>query len=175
MSLGFSIEENFSYAARALGSPVLMNRFLTANFLHMFLTAFICYSLTIAVQRGGRAWEEFAVSFAKMVLAHGVYDFLLVDPQMQKGGFYFFALMILLWLAMQYIRLILSCAPPRHRSVSLTRVFTIVLCVAIGISYVLLSDVIGMQYAMKAIFAGVLSNAIFAYMFFKEFNDPIGH
>ena len=174
VGLGFAIEENFAYFMRNVGSSVLADRFLTANFLHMFLTSYICYYLTIAVQRGGKAWDEFTVVFIKMVVAHGVYDFLLSDQTMVTGGFNFFAMMLLVWLSMQYIHLIVQTAPPRHRYVSLTRIFSICLCVAIGVNLVVISSDIGVQAGIKAMFGSLLNSALFAYMFFRGFNEPVG-
>ena len=175
VGLGFAVEENISYFMRNTDSSVLLSRFLTANFFHMFLTSYICYYLTIAVQRGGKAWDEFTVVFIKMVIAHGVYDFLIADPTMASGGFSFFAMMLLVWLSMQYIALIVQTAPPRHRYVSVTRVFSICLCVAVGINLLVISTDVGLQAGLKAMFGGLLNSALFAYMFFRGFNEPVGH
>ena len=173
VGLGFAIEENFAYFMRSPGDPVIMGRFLTANLLHMFMTGFICYHLTLAFKHGGKYWDLFTSSFIKMVVAHGVYDFLLSDPKMVQSGMSFFAMTLLIWLSMRYIQLMVHAAPPHHRYVSLTRLFTLILCLTIGISYLMMSLDIGIIPALKASINGLISSAIFAYMFYREFNEPI--
>ena len=172
VGLGFSIAENFNYF---LGSQTsAMNRFLTANFAHTFLTGFICFYLVKAVQQKGKAWDEFTMTFLKMVGIHGIYDFLLMDPVMVNKGFDFFAMMIFVYVAMMYMRLLINTAPPAHQFVSLTRVFTAALCCTLGITFLMISSEIGFKLTFKVIFSGVLGNAIFAYMFYREINEPIG-
>ena len=172
VGLGFSIAENFNYF---LGhSNAAMERFLTANFAHTFLTGFICFYLVKAIQQKGKAWDEFTMTFLKMVAIHGVYDFFLMDPTMLDKGFDFFAMMLYIYVAIMYIRLLMNTAPPTHQYVSLTRVFSIAICVAVGITFLMMSSEMGIKPTLKAIFRGLISNAIFAYMFFREINEPIG-
>lgn len=173
VGLGFAIEENLSYFARSPGDAVIVGRFLTANFAHTFLTGFTCFYLVKAVQRGGKAWDEFTITLVKMIVIHGVYDFLLIDPTMASKGMGFFAMMIYVYVAMLYLRLLMSTAPPAHQFVSLTRVFTIVLCCTIGITFMMLSTEIGIKHAFKSIASGMVVYAIYAYMFYREFNERI--
>ena len=173
VGLGFAIEENLSYFMN-YGNQVLMTRFLTANFLHMFTTGFVCFYLIKAIQQKGKAWDEFTVTFLKMVGIHGIYDFFLMDPNMVMKGFDFFAMMLYVYMAMMYLRLLINTAPPAHHYVSLTRVFSIAICLTLGITFLMSSSEIGIKLTIKVIFAGVLGNAIFAYMFYREINEPIG-
>lgn len=174
VGLGFAIEENLSYFLRSSGDAVIVGRFLTANFAHTFLTGFTCFYLVKAVQRGGKAWDEFTITLVKMIVIHGVYDFLLIDPTMKSKGMGFFAMMIYVYVALLYLRLLMSTAPPAHQFVSLTRVFTIVLCCTIGITFMMLSTEIGIKDAFKSIASGMVVYAIYAYMFYREFNERIG-
>jgi protease PrsW len=174
VGLGFAMEENFSYISQAAGDPsALMGRFMTANFLHMLLTGYICYYLTIAVQKKGRHWDDFTNAFIRMVLYHGIYDFLLIDKNMVAEGMSFFAIMLYIWIAMQYLRLIIQVSPPSHRYVSLSRVFTIVITISFGLSLFFISMDIGLVEALKASFAAIIGNIIFAYMFYYEFNEVV--
>ena len=172
VGLGFAVEENMLYLTSS-GSIQLMGRFLTANFIHMLLTGYICYHLVLAVKNKGRAWDGFTTALVKMIVIHGVYDFFLIDPTMASGGYSFFSMMIFVYMSMQYLSLMMTSSPPRHRYVSLTRVFTIVLCVTVGAVLFTLGVEVGLKVAIKVIFAGMLTNGIFAYMFFREFNDEV--
>ena len=175
VGLGFAVEENIGYWMRdGAGSQAVMSRFLTANFIHMFLTGYICYYLTIAFKKKGKAWDDFTHALIKMIVIHGVYNFFYIDPKMVREGFYFFSLMIAIYMSMQYIRLLLYSAPPSHTYLSLTRVFTVVLCLTIGIALLSMSMEIGVKESVKVIFAGLMTNAIFAYMFYREFDEHIG-
>ena len=173
VGLGFAIEENIGYFMRA-GQGAIMARFLTANFAHTFMTGFTCYYLVKAVQRGGHAWDDFTTTFIKMIGIHGIYDFLLSDPTMIAKGMPFFSMMIYVYVAMLYLRLLMNTAPPAHQFVSLTRVFTIVLCCTIGVIFMMISSETGMKTAIKAIASGIIVYAIYAYMFYREFNERIG-
>ena len=174
VGLGFAIEENFGYITRADGHPAaLMARFMTANFLHMLMTGYICYHLTIAFQKKGRYWDDFTNAFIKMTIIHGVYDFFLIDETMVSQGMEFFAMMLYIWIAMQYMRLMLYTSPPSHRYVSLTRVFTIVLSVSFGLCLFIFSLEIGVILAVKASIMAIISNVIFAYMFYHVFNEVV--
>lgn len=173
IGLGFAIEENIGYFMRS-GQASIMGRFLTANFAHTFMTGFTCYYLVKAVQRGGKSWDDFTTTFLKMIGIHGIYDFLLIDPTMVQKGMPFFSMMIYVYLAMLYLRLLMNTAPPAHQFVSLTRVFTIVLCCTIGITFLMLSSEIGMKLTLKAIASGIVVYAIYAYMFYREFDEHIG-
>ncbi|MCM8536847.1 MAG: PrsW family intramembrane metalloprotease [Lentisphaeraceae bacterium] len=174
VGLGFAIEENFGYLSRAEGDPgALMARFMTANFLHMLMTGYICYYLTLAIQFKGRHWDHFTSAFIKVVLVHGVYDFLLIDGSMVEEGMDFFAMMLYIWIAMHYLKLMLDTSPPTHRYVSLTRVFTIVLSVTFGLSLLVVSLDIGVALALKASLMAVIGNVMFAYMFYYQMNDNI--
>ncbi|MCM8532582.1 MAG: PrsW family intramembrane metalloprotease [Lentisphaeraceae bacterium] len=174
VGLGFAIEENYGYLSRAEGDPgALMARFMTANFLHMLMTGYICYYLTLAIQYKGRHWDHFTSAFIKVVLVHGVYDFLLIDSNMVEEGMDFFAMMLYIWIAMHYLKLMLDTSPPTHRYVSLTRVFTIVLSVTFGLSLLVVSLDIGVALALKASLMAIIGNVMFAYMFYYQMNDNI--
>ena len=173
IGLGFAIEENIGYFMRS-GQASIMGRFLTANFAHTFMTGFTCFYLVKAVQNGGRSWDEFTTTFLKMIGIHGIYDFLLLDPTMIQKGMPFFSMMIYVYLAMLYLRLLMNTAPPAHQFVSLTRIFTIVLCCTIGVTFLMLSSEIGMKSTLKAIASGIVVYAIYAYMFYREFDEHIG-
>ena len=173
VGLGFAVEENFGYFMR-YGQTTIMARFLTANFAHTFMTGFTCYYLVKAVQRGGHAWDDFTTTFLKMIGIHGIYDFFLSDPVMVAKGMPFFSMMIYVYVALLYLRLLMNTAPPAHQFVSLTRVFTIVLCCTIGVVFMMISSEAGMKIALKAIASGIVVYAIYAYMFYREFDEHIG-
>ena len=103
----------------------------------------------------------------------GVYDFLLIDSSMQSQGMDFFAMMLYIWIAMQYMRLMLYTSPPSHRYVSLTRVFTLVLAVSFGLCLFIFSLEIGVILAVKASIMAIVANVIFAYMFYYVFNEVV--
>lgn len=78
VGLGFALEENLGYF-QDYGSGAAWARFLTANFLHIALSALAGFSLYRMFRtRFGEA-EQFIGTFLAVVLAHGVYDFLVVQ------------------------------------------------------------------------------------------------
>ena len=95
------------------------------------------------------------------------------DAVTQSQGMDFFAMMLYIWIAMQYMRLMLYTSPPSHRYVSLTRVFTIVLSISFGLCLFVFSLEIGVLLAVKASIMAIVSNVVFAYMFYYVFNEVV--
>ena len=85
VGLGFAIEENLSYFARSEGSSTI-GRFLTANFLHLSLTALLGLAAVRFFRYPSRRWEEFVGTFLIVVIAHGLYN--AVISFVDGGGFF---------------------------------------------------------------------------------------
>jgi len=85
VGLGFALQENISYYARSSGSAAV-SRFLTANFFHLSLTGLIGFSFYRMVRYPKKMWEGFLTTFLLMVAAHGMYDALIVLPDLWEFG-----------------------------------------------------------------------------------------
>ncbi|MEO0416465.1 MAG: PrsW family glutamic-type intramembrane protease [Verrucomicrobiota bacterium] len=91
VGLGFAIGENVSYFSdfllgdvTALITPAA--RLCTANPVHFCLTGYLAYAVFRCVKRKGRHWDDMLLDFLIVVIAHAVYDGLLMMPAVGEYG-----------------------------------------------------------------------------------------
>lgn len=170
--LGFAIEENASYFDIAMdASPVVIARFLTANFLHLSLTGLVGFHFALAVRRGGKEWDTFTTTFIQAVVAHGLYDFLLMAPL--GDGMSMFAMTVFVWIAQRYLTDLIAYFPMKTRPVALSTALTITLAVAVGANFDLVAIEVGVRAALDLTFLGLLGNAIIAIVFYRSLGEEI--
>jgi RsiW-degrading membrane proteinase PrsW (M82 family) len=123
VGLGFAIEENVQYYAEH-GLSSAITRLLTANFLHLAMTAITAHSLYRMVRSGFAEAGQFTATFAGVVLLHALYDWLpSSDMLAEEGGWLSLVLFVLL--ASRFIDLLLAEAEPRRSTFALRAVFTL--------------------------------------------------
>lgn len=171
VGLGFAIEENINYYLASGGSAII-SRFLTANFFHLTLTGYGGYYLIKAMQTGGQNWRIFFLQLAQIIMCHAIYDFFLIEPMV--ANYSIFATMLYIWIAQQYLRLVLAAGGRHKRSVSLTRVFVACITGATGINYLLMAANFGIFEGLRLTAMGLLGVIIITYMFFYEFDEVVG-
>lgn len=164
VGLGFAAEENIGYFHRMEIADAL-GRFLTANFLHMSLTALIAVSAFESSRRAGVRRDTFRTVFPLAVLIHGAYDFILDSSE--TSGFSFLAMGLFILLSRQFLREMMStCAAQRQRSV--LRTFVVSLVLLTGVSYVYASTLVGPMRGVAVIGSGLLGVGIMIYVFVRE-------
>jgi RsiW-degrading membrane proteinase PrsW (M82 family) len=123
VGLGFAIEENVQYYAEH-GLSAAMSRLLTANFMHIAMTAITAHSLYCMVRSRFAEVGQFAATFVAIVLVHAFYDWLPgFEPLQEEGGW--FSFVILLVLASRFIDQLSLETEPRRSTFSLRAVFTL--------------------------------------------------
>lgn len=76
VGLGFALEENLDYFERAgPGGGVALLRFLTANFMHIAMTALNTHALYDMIRSRFHRTQQFLIIFFSIVVAHAVYDY----------------------------------------------------------------------------------------------------
>ena len=171
VGLGFAIEENILYLVRHAHEPgLLFGRFVTANFFHMMLSSYCGYYFIRAWRLGGRAWNDFAINFCKMILLHGAYDFFLT---VNFEGAYFIAMMLYVATGYEFLQLLLSFTRHNNGGPSATSLLMIALAASAGAGIYYSGSLVGLGVAFEAIIPTILANAVLAYMFVKAFNDPM--
>ncbi|HVT04547.1 MAG TPA: PrsW family glutamic-type intramembrane protease [Thermoanaerobaculia bacterium] len=164
VGLGFAAEENIGYFHRMEIADAL-GRFLTANFLHMSLTALIAVSAFESSRRAGVRRDTFGTVFPLAVFLHGAYDFVLESRE--TAGFSFLAMGVFILLSRQFLREMMStCPAQRQRSV--LRTFVISLVILTGVSYIYATTLVGAVQGLAVIGSGLLGVAIMIYMFVRE-------
>ncbi len=171
VGLGFAAQENAVYFASE-GGPVMIARFLTANFFHLSLTGLTGYALVRALDKGGEEWMNFTTTFFTMVVLHGLYDYLLTS-RLLGGGLSFFSMTVFIFVSLRYLHDARGMMHIYGTRLAMPLVFTVSLCTAVGINYVLISLQAGPVGALSVMFAGLIGNAVIAYMFFREYADEV--
>jgi RsiW-degrading membrane proteinase PrsW (M82 family) len=164
VGLGFAAEENINYYLNGTVETIV-GRFLTANYFHVALTGYAGYYLATALQNGGEHWHHFASAFFEVVVAHGVYDFLLMDPSVKELSF--LHLTVLIWISKKHLHLLLKDRISKRSSVQLTFTASVSLALSVALAF----SLVGPDPLNSSILAasGFLSVAILLFLFFQEF------
>ncbi len=116
VGLGFALEENLEYYDPTGGS-VVWARFITANFLHAAMTGIAAHGLYLAVRSGFHRVSDFAGAFLMVVVAHGLYDLVLMEDR-EWLGISFLHIVILGFLANHFFSLLAQETGTRRGRVS---------------------------------------------------------
>ncbi len=164
VGLGFAAAENVDYFARG-DLTAALGRFLTANFLHMSMTA-IAATAASRIGKKPDAFYDFTVAFLTVVVLHGVYDFFLAGPLAESLAY--FAMMVLVVLAQRFILIMHDARLRVGRSKPLLPVFAIGIAVVTGASYVYASVIVGPTTAAEVMYLGLLGVGILVIVFVKQ-------
>jgi RsiW-degrading membrane proteinase PrsW (M82 family) len=162
VGLGFASEENIQYLQAGLSTA--LSRFLTANFLHMALTAMLAlaaYDMSRDPERGA---PIFSRALLTVVLLHGAYDFFLSNPQME--GLSFLAMTIFVVLTRMFMSEV-RAAMNGPGAPLLPRFIQAVIVVTCA-SFVYASTFVGPVGAALALAQGLLGMILIVIMFVQE-------
>jgi RsiW-degrading membrane proteinase PrsW (M82 family) len=162
VGLGFAAIENVSYFAGGDLATVLA-RFLTANFLHMSLTAIIA-EVCARAAAGRASGTDVVQSFVLIVVLHGAYDLFLSNPQLQELSF--LAMTTFVIIARQFLR-----AAPVARArggIPLLRVVVLAMVILGAASFIYGSAVAGPKVAAVSLVQGLLGVIIITAVFHHE-------
>ena len=163
VGLGFAAEENLNYLASG-DLHTGLGRFLTANFMHMAMTAILAGALDDFL----RDREKYAAAFSRttvMVVAmHGAYDFLLSHEE--YGGSYF-AMGVFFFLVQMFLKAVDHARRKADRGLTLTQAFIIALSVVTGTSAVYAVATVGPIHGAVVMTEGLLGVAILIYAFVR--------
>jgi RsiW-degrading membrane proteinase PrsW (M82 family) len=164
VGLGFAAEENIGYFQHFAASAAI-SRFLTANFLHMSLTALLALSVFDAARGRSTARDRFNVIFPLVICIHGAYDFFLSDPEFSR--FSLVSMFLLIFAARQFLRQLLI-ASSRMEEEGVLRLFVASLAMITGASYIYATTLVGPLMAIRLIALGGIGVAFVLYMFVRE-------
>ncbi len=135
IGLGFSLEENVDYISR--GSDA-WGRLLTANFLHIALTAITGHALYLMLRTRFQAAAHFAMIFMMAVVLHGFYNWAPeASARLQYGqDLDLISLILLALLANQFYGLLTQTLEPYNGSVSVVSVFILGSGLLVGLGFI---------------------------------------
>ena len=135
VGLGFSLEENVDYISR--GSDA-WGRLLTANFLHLALTAMTGHALYLMLRTRFQAAGHFAMIFVMAVVLHGFYNWAPeASARLQYGqDLDMISLILLAVLANQFYELLSQTLEPYNGTISVVSVFILGSGVLVGLGFI---------------------------------------
>ncbi|MBI2213567.1 MAG: PrsW family intramembrane metalloprotease [Acidobacteria bacterium] len=164
VGLGFAAEENVLYFQN-FDASVALTRFLTANLLHVSLTAIAGLAVYDAARAWNRSAEILNSTLPMVVLLHGGYDFLLSSPQF--GDLSFLAMTLFVLIAQRFLRELTGLSTSQQQE-RVLRLFIVAITLIAGASYVYATTLVGPLLGFAYVATGLLGVLIFAYMFVRE-------
>lgn len=164
VGLGFAAVENLQYFSRDdLGSA--LGRFLTANFLHMSMTA-LTATAAYRIAKSPDGFHDFTVTFLTVVGLHGFYDFFLASPIASDMSF--FAMAVFVVLARDFVLAMHDARLRAGRSKPLLPVFAIGTAVVCGATFIYASIIVGPGTAAEMMYLGLLGVAVLTIVFVRQ-------
>ncbi len=167
VGLGFAAEENLGYLAGG-DLHTGLGRFLTANFLHMAMTAILATALDDFVSDREKHAADFSRTTVMVVVMHGGYDFLLSHEEF--GGSYF-AMAVFFFLVKMFLAAVDHARRKADRGITITQAFVIALAVVTGTSAVYAVAAVGPAHGAMVMTEGLLGVAILIYAFVRTLRD----
>jgi len=167
VGLGFAAEENLGYLAGG-DLHTGLGRFLTANFLHMAMTAILATALDDFIDDREKHAAEFSRTTVMVVAMHGGYDFLLSHEEF--GGSYF-AMAVFFFLVKMFLSAVDHARRKADRGISITQAFVVALAVVTGTSAVYAVAAVGPVHGAMVMAEGLLGVAILIYAFVSTLRE----
>jgi RsiW-degrading membrane proteinase PrsW (M82 family) len=167
VGLGFAAEENLGYLAGG-DLHTGLGRFLTANFLHMAMTAILAASLDDFVSDREKHAADFSRTTVMVVVMHGGYDFLLSHEEF--GGAYF-AMAVFFFLVKMFLAAVDHARRKADRGLTLTQAFVLAVAVVTGTSAVYAVAAVGPAHGALVMTEGLLGVAILVYAFVRTLRE----
>lgn len=164
VGLGFAAEENIGYFTGDAGSAPI-SRFLTANFLHMSLTALVALAAFDTLRKRATSRDAFNVVFPLAVGIHGAYDFCLTTRELPLSSI--ISIVLLIIIARRFLRQLLI-ASSREEERDALNLFVASMAAITGAAYIYATTLVGPSEAFKLIALGTLSVAVMIFIFVRE-------
>lgn len=165
VGLGFAAEENLNYFAGDAGASAV-GRFLTANFMHITMTALCADALDHFVRDPGRRSMDFSVTFLTVVALHGAYDFFSANPAV--GDLSFLSVVVFVLLTRNFLAAVRQARGRSEPHDKFLRRLVQAVAVVAGASFVYACAEVGPGAAAVMIAVGLLGDAIIIYVFVHE-------
>ncbi|WP_425397034.1 PrsW family glutamic-type intramembrane protease [Aeoliella sp.] len=168
VGLGFAMEENIGKFSQGQDTSA---RFLTANFFHMAATGLCGLALCRAIWNPRQRLGEAIAIVLLVIFVHGMYDALLVLPDLRLYSMGAFILFVLL--SYQFFHELRTWWEAPGETISLTATFLASVAIVIAATLVYLSSLVGLQLAAKSVIAPAVSLGAMVYMFLREMPESI--
>lgn len=167
VGLGFAAVENVSYL-QAGDLTTAIGRFLTANFLHMAMTAVLANALYEYSVQGDSYAPEMSRTALFVIVLHGLYDFFIAHPNIGGG---YLSMLVFFVLVNRFITAVDEARGRSEKNEALLDTFVLGIAVVLAASYVWACILVGPKQAAAASSEGVLGSAILMIVFAQRFRS----
>jgi hypothetical protein len=164
------MEENVNYIYGSVGTQTL-GRLLSAAPIHMAMTGLIGLAAYRACLWPRQCAPQFIAMFGVIVLAHGLYDALIVVPDLKS--IIIAAAVIEVLLIYQFFRELRPNQALRVEPISLTANFLFCVSTVAAATFVYLSAAAGWQIATDALFQDIVAQSVMVYLFIREMPERL--
>lgn len=133
VGLGFAIEENVAYYHGGLSHVV--SRLLTANFFHLALSGIAAHSFYRMFRSGFATAGEFVATFASVIAAHGLYDWLIDTDALDMGSW--LSIVLFCVIALRFFDLLAQEADLKRSTFSLRAAFLLGTATIVALIFIL--------------------------------------
>ncbi|MBL9131928.1 MAG: PrsW family intramembrane metalloprotease [Verrucomicrobiaceae bacterium] len=168
VGLGFAIEENVQYYQQGGASEVL-GRLLTANFLHLCLTGIAGHALYRMFRSGFATAGEFIATFAAVILAHGIYDWLIETDILEISGW--LSMVLFFVMAVRFFDLLAHEVDLKRSTFSLRAAFILGCAVIVALVFILAAIQGGTTKEIAEAGASCVSIVPVAILYWRRFEN----
>jgi RsiW-degrading membrane proteinase PrsW (M82 family) len=165
VGLGFAVVENLEYFARGDLSAA-MARFLTANFLHMAMTALTANALDDLVRSKEDRSFDVSRTFLLVAALHGVYDFFLTSHIVREASYV--AMIVFFLLTRWFVIKVIEASREQGRSTPLVAPFVLGIAIVVATSFVYGCAIVGPASAARTMAEGLVGLAIVVVLFVRQ-------
>jgi RsiW-degrading membrane proteinase PrsW (M82 family) len=165
VGLGFAAVENLGYwQSGALSTG--MTRFLTANFLHMAMTAITGHALYTMTKDPGERSFDFTVTLFGVMFLHGAYDFLLGSHTF--GDLSWFAMGAFFLLTRQFVNALAGARRRAGRGIAPYDTFVLGFALVCAVTFGVAAALVGPGAAILTMLQGLLGIGLIIIVFGRE-------
>lgn len=176
VGLGFAMEENVIYFtmeshSMSHGSSVL-GRFISANLMHVMMTALCGLALARWVRWPRSCWQESLLTIVGMIVLHGAYDFFIANPfgipQLETGSLSF---VILLIVAIRFLQMLRRFRENRGNVLAPVFVFSVGVALLTAATIFAGTWVVGLSAVLLNVSRDILGSALLVGTFVWQLRD----
>ena len=167
VGLGFAAVENLSYLQSG-DLTTATGRFLTANFLHMSMTAILANALDDFLEKGDAYAPEMSKAALSVMGMHGLYDFFIAHRQIGGG---YLSMLVFFLLVNRFLLAVDEARGRASKNEQLLDTYVLGIAVVLSASYVWASYLVGPAHAALACGEGILGSIILIVVFANRFRQ----
>ncbi|MGH7281471.1 MAG: PrsW family glutamic-type intramembrane protease, partial [Polyangiaceae bacterium] len=167
VGLGFAAVENILYLQSG-DLTTAIGRFLTANFLHMAMTAILANALHEMMVKGDSYAPELSRTALMVMGMHGLYDFFIAHPKIGGG---YLSMLVFFVLVNRFIVAIDMARGRSEPNEKLLDTFVLGIAVVLSAGFVWASILVGPTRAAMVSGEGILGSAILMVVFAQRFRS----